>query len=52
MPLYSHGITGAVKCTTSAAVKYTTRFILMGSKGWSLMMDLTKGKGPKNRKYN
>lgn len=46
--------TRAMKCTTStaAAVKYTTRFILMGSKGWSLMMDLTKGKGAKNRKYN
>lgn len=33
-------------------VNYTPRFILTWSRGWSLMMGLTKGKGAKNRKYN
>lgn len=50
MPLQSFSV--SVKCAAAAALKYTTRFILMGSEGWNLMMDLTKGKGAKNRKYN
>lgn len=34
-----------MKCAASTAVKYTTRSMLMGGKGWSLMMGLTKSKG-------
>lgn len=34
------------------SVNYTPRFILTWSRGWSLLMSLTKGTGAKNRKYN